>query len=191
MSFILSSYYYMNFRPKGKKPMAHQTYINEAIKAPNIMIVDEEGNNLGVFPRTKALMMKDEAGLDLVQLSYDRDKMVSTVKMVDYGKYMYDKSKEEKAKRKKQKVKEMKETKIKYSIAENDLRMKMDKSIEFLQDGHSVKFTIRLRGRERIYGNKAKEKLMFIAEELAAYGKMRDAKPKEESSWYSIILFSK
>ena len=125
----------MNFRPKqGKKPIAHQTYINEAIKAPNIMIVDAEGNNLGVFPRTKALEMKDESGLDLVQLSYDRDKMVSTVKMVDYGKYMYDKGKEDKEKRKKQKTKEMKETKIKYSIAENDLRIKMDKSMEFLQD---------------------------------------------------------
>jgi translation initiation factor IF-3 len=69
-----------------------------------------------------------------VQLSYDRDKMVSTVKMVDYGKYMYDKGKEDKEKRRKQKTKEMKETKIKYSIAENDLRIKMDKSMEFLQD---------------------------------------------------------
>lgn len=78
-------------------------------------------------------------------MHYDRDKMVSTAKIIDYGKYMYDKSKEDKEKRKKQKVKDMKETKIKYGIGDNDLRMKIDKSIEFLQDGHSVKFTIRLR----------------------------------------------
>jgi translation initiation factor IF-3 len=71
--------------------------------------------------------------------------MVSTAKMVDYGKYMYDKGKEDKEKRKKQKVKEMKETKIKYGIGDNDLQMKIDKSIEFLREGHNVKFTIRLR----------------------------------------------
>jgi translation initiation factor IF-3 len=58
---------------------------------------------------------------------------------------MYNKSKEDKEKKKKQKVKEMKETKIKYGIGDNDLLMKIDKSIEFLHDGHSVKFTIRLR----------------------------------------------
>lgn len=183
----------MDSRPQqgNRRPMVHQVYINDAIKAPNIMIVDEEWNNLGVFPRAKALLMKDEAGLDLVQLSYDKDKMVSTVKMVDYGKYMYDKWKEDKEKKKKQKTKDMKETKIKYGIWDNDLRMKMDKSIEFLQDGHSVKFTIRLRGRERIYSDKAKEKLMFVASQLEWHGRLKDQHPKEEASWYSIILFAK
>ena len=60
--------------------------------------------------------------------------MVSTVKMVDYGKYMYDKGKDDKEKKKKQKTKDMKEMKIKYAIAENDLRMKIDKAIEFLHE---------------------------------------------------------
>jgi translation initiation factor IF-3 len=114
-------------------------------------------------------------------LSYDRDKMLSTVKMVDYGKYMYNKGKEEKEKRKKQKVKEMKEIKIKYGIGDNDLRMKIDKSIEFLHDGHSVKFTIRLKGRERIYADKAKEKLVFVSNQLSSHGRLASPQPKEEA----------
>ena len=75
----------------------------------------------------------------------------------------------------------MKETKIKYGIGDNDLRMKMDKSIEFLHDGHSVKFTIKLRGRERIYADKAKEKLMFVASQLESHGRLKDQHPKEEA----------
>jgi translation initiation factor IF-3 len=183
----------MNFRPQsgGRRPDVPHVYVNEAIKAPNIMIVDESWANLGVFPRAKAFEMGDEAWLDLVQMSYDKDKMISTVKMVDYGKYMYNKWKDDKAKKQKQKTKDMKEMKMKYGIGENDLELKINKAIEFLQAWHSVKLTIRLRGRERIYGEKAKEKLMHAAEKLAAYWRLRDTKPKEEASWYGIILFSK
>lgn len=55
------------------------------------MIIDDEKQNLGTFPRKRALEMADEAGLDLVQISYDPEKMQSTVRMTDYGKYMYQK----------------------------------------------------------------------------------------------------
>lgn len=183
----------MNFRPQqgGRRPDVPHVYVNDAIKAPNIMIVDESWVNLGIFPRQKAFEMWDEAWLDLVQMSYDKDKMISTVKMVDYGKYMYNKWKEDKAKKQKQKTKDMKEIKMKYGIGENDLNMKIAKAIEFLNDGHSVKLTIRLRWRERIYWEKAKEKLMLAAEKLAVHGRLRDTKPKEEAGWYGIILFGK
>lgn len=175
----------------SRRPDVPHVYVNDAIKAPNIMIIDEAWTNLGVFPRSKAFEMRESTWLDLVQISYDKDKMVSTVKMVDYGKYMYDKGKDDKEKKKKQKTKDMKEMKIKYAIAENDLRMKIDKAIEFLHEWHSVKFTIKLRWREKIYTEKAKEKLMYVADQLSTHGRLRDVKPKEEAGWYGIILFTK
>ena len=79
---------------------AKMIYVNDQIKAPNIMIIDDEKNNLGTFPRRVALEMASEKGLDLVQLVYDAEKMLSTVRLTDYGKYMYQKGKEEKERRK-------------------------------------------------------------------------------------------
>lgn len=166
-------------------------YLNEMIKAPNIVIVDETGVNLWTFPRKKALEIAEEQGKDLVQMRYDQETMTSTVKLVDYGKYMYQKSKDDKEKRKTQKPTVLKEIKISYAIGENDLQLKMKKAIEFLKDRYNVKFFIKLRWREKIYANKAIEKLIKIKSDLSEYGKSQFETPKQEAQGYSIILFSK
>ncbi len=92
--------------------------------------------------------------------------MVCTAKMVDYGRYMYNKQKEDKEKKKTQKSKGMKEVKFGYTIGDNDLQLKISKSKEFLDDGYSVRFAVRLKGRERIYASKVVEKLHFVEEAL-------------------------
>ncbi len=166
-------------------------YLNESIKAPNIIIIDAEGNNLGTFPRRKALEMAQEQWLDLVQIRYDHENMVSTVKMVDYGKYQYQKSKDEKEKRKTQKPKVLKEIKINYAIWDNDLALKIKKAKEFLLEKDNVKFSIKLKWREKIYANKAIEKLINIKNALVDFGKAQYETPKQEAHGYSIILFSK
>ncbi|MCR5412154.1 MAG: translation initiation factor IF-3 [Patescibacteria group bacterium] len=107
-------------------------YINEQIKAPNIIIIDDDKKNLGTFSRKRALEIAEERELDLVQIAYNPDEMISTVRLTDYGKYMYQKDKEEKEKKKQQKGKEMKEVKISYAIGDNDLNLKMRKMEEFL-----------------------------------------------------------
>jgi translation initiation factor IF-3 len=78
--------------------------------------------------------MAEEAGLDLVQITYDPEKMLSTVRMTDYGKYMYQKGKDDREKKKSQKGKDMKEIKLSYNIGENDLALKIKKAEEFLKD---------------------------------------------------------
>ncbi|MCF7834726.1 translation initiation factor IF-3 [Candidatus Gracilibacteria bacterium] len=166
-------------------------FTNEQIKAPNIMIIDDEKNNLGTFPRRVALEMSDEKGLDLVQISYDPVKMLSTVRLTDYGKYMYQKGKDEKEQKKKQKPRELKELKLNYGIGDNDLQLKIRKASEFLKEKNNVKISIKLRGRENIYASKAVEKLMKIKESLSDCGKAQYETPKRETHGYSIILFSK
>ncbi|MBB1543186.1 translation initiation factor IF-3 [Candidatus Gracilibacteria bacterium] len=170
---------------------AKMIYVNDQIKAPNIMIIDDEKNNLGTFPRRVALEMASEKGLDLVQLVYDAEKMLSTVRLTDYGKYMYQKGKEEKERRKSQKGKDMKELKVSYAIGDNDLQLKVKKAQEILQEGDNVKFSIRLKGRERMYEDKAVQKLKMIQDALLDFGKSQYDTPKKEANGYSIILFSK
>ena len=78
-----------------------------------------------------------------------------------------------------------------YSIGDNDLQLKIKKAQEILQDGDNVKFSIRLKGRERMYADKAVQKLKLIQDSLVEYGKSQYATPKKEANGYSVILFSK
>lgn len=166
-------------------------YTNHSIKAPTIVIVDEEKNNLGSFPRRKALEIAEEKWLDLVQMHYDPVKQVCTALITDYGKYMYKKQKDAKEKKRSQKQRSMKELKISYAIWENDLNLKIKKWKEFLEWWDNVKFLIRLRWREKIYSEKAKERLKDIVKDLEGVWRTQFPHPKKEAQWYSIILFSK
>lgn len=111
--------------------------------------------------------------------------------MVDYGKYQYQKSKDDREKKKSQKIKVLKEIKLNYAIGDNDLLLKMKKAREFLADKDNVKFSIKLKGREKIYASKAIDKLKKIKDDLADVGKAQYEMPKQEAHGYSIILFSK
>jgi translation initiation factor IF-3 len=166
-------------------------FVNESIKAPTIIIIDEAWENVWTFSRKRALEMADEQWKDLVQIRYDQEKMTSTVKLLDYWKYMYLKQKDEKEKKKTQKTNVMKELKLNYAIWENDLQLKIKKGREMLQDGYNVKFLIKLKWREKIYASKAIEKLQSVKLLLADVWRPQFEQPKQEVSWYSMILFNK
>lgn len=174
-----------------QNPKAKIIYVNEQIKASTIMIIDDEKKNLGVFPRRVALEMAEQAWLDLVQISYDPEKMQSTVKMTDYWKYMYQKWKEDKERKKQQKSHETKEIKLSYGIGDNDLALKLKKAEEFLTSWTSVKISIKLKWREKMYADKALEKIQYAKDQLSGFGRCQYDTPKKEAQWYSIILFAK
>jgi len=169
----------------------HMIFVNEQIKAPTIMIVDEEWNKIWTFWRRRALELAEEKWLDLVQMNYDPQKMQSTVRILDYWKYMYEKQKTEKEKKKQKQSKWFKEIKFNYMIGQNDLDLKVKKTIELLWEWYNVKMIIRLRWRERMYGRKAQEKLMKVVEEFQEFGRVQYNTPKKEAQWYSIALFTK
>jgi len=177
--------------PQSRWFRQQRTFTNEQIKAPRIMIIDAEWNNLWVFWRRSALEKASELWLDLVQMSYDPNKMESTVKMVDYGKYLYKKQKEEKEKKKAKTSKWLKELKLSYMIGQNDLDLKVKKARELFAEWYNVKMLIRLRWRERIYSSMAQEKLMTIVETLSDVSRSQYNTPKKEAQWFSIILFAK
>jgi len=175
----------------SQNPKAKIVYVNDQIKAPTIMIIDDEKKNLWTFPRRVALEMAEQAWLDLVQMSYDPDKMQSTVRMTDYWKYMYQKWKEDKERKKQQKSRETKEIKLSYAIWDNDLALKLKKAEEFLTSWTSVKISIKLKWREKMYADKALEKIEYAKDQLSKFGRVQYDTPKKEAQWYSIILFAK
>lgn len=164
-------------------------YINEMIKAPKVLLIDESGEKAGILSRDEALRRASSQGLDLVQVAYNPIDMICTAKIVDYGKYMYDKQKDEKEKKKTQKAKWNKEVKLSYMIGDNDLALKVKKAEEFLQDGYAVRFSVRLKWREKIFAEKVIEKLQGIEQKLEALWKSQGV--KQEANWISLFLLPK
>lgn len=153
------------------------------------MLIDDSGEKVGPVPRLKALSMAEEQGLDLVQMGYNPEEQVATARIVDFGKYMYDKKKDETDKKKKQKQKGQKEIKFGYGIGDNDLALKIKKAIEFLDDGFSVKMMAVLKGREKAYKEHVRVKFIDIEQQLIAHGKSLGV--KDEIFGYTLVLLSK
>lgn len=99
---------------------------------------------IGVMPTVEALRMAEDAGVDLVEISPNADPPVC--RLIEYGKYLYEKSKDQK--KKKQKVVQVKEIKFRPGTDEGDYQVKLRNLIRFLEDGNKAKVTLRFRGRE-------------------------------------------
>lgn len=123
------------------------TIIDNNIRAKFVLVIDETGANLGNMPTFKALQEARDRGLNLVQMSTG---MTPTVKFMDYGKFKFEESKKIKAQLKKQREAAVDEKEICFhpKTAENDLRIKAKKAVEFLKDGDRVKIIIKCVGRE-------------------------------------------
>lgn len=120
--------------------------INEHIKAEKVRLIDQDGKQVGIVGIKEALEKAHFAELDLVAISPTADPIVC--KIMDYGKFKYDKQKKEEKSKKKQKIMKVKELKMRLNIAENDYNVKLNNAIEFLKNGDKVKFSIFFKGRE-------------------------------------------
>jgi len=132
------------FGPQEKKSEAsHKHLVNGSIKALQLRVITSTGENLGVISRAAALQRAEEEGLDLVQVSGEGDNVIA--KIMDFGKFLYEKKKQDVKAKKHQKVIQIKELKLRPYIEEQDYRIKLKQSAQFLEDGKRVKFTLQFR----------------------------------------------
>lgn len=122
------------------------TRLNGNIRAPQLRVVDQDGKQLGILSRAEALQLAADQELDLVEISPNADPPV--VKIVDWGKFNYQKTKQQQLNRKNTKVLDMKQMRFGLKIGDHDLEVKMKKVTGFLEAGHKVKITLFFRGRE-------------------------------------------
>ena len=120
--------------------------INERIRAREIRVIDENGEQMGILPPFEALKIARERGLDLVEVSPTAVPPVCRIQ--DYGKFLYEKDKSERAARKKQKIIVVKEVKFSVTVDEHDYQTKKNQAVRFLNDGDKVKASLRFRGRQ-------------------------------------------
>ena len=122
------------------------------------MLIDENGKQLGVTPTHQALRLSIERELDLVEVGPNAQPPIA--KIMDLGKYIYQKEKQEKQSAAKRKDIETKTLRIGYKTGSHDLNVKAKKIDEFLEEGHNVKVELTLRGREKALAHLGKEKLV-------------------------------
>jgi translation initiation factor IF-3 len=120
--------------------------LNHNIQAQQLRVIDEAGKQLGVLSKQEALALAVEQGLDLVEISPDAKPPVA--KIVDWGKFNYQRTKQQQKNKKTAKALEMKQMRFGLKIGDHDLEIKMNKVRKFLEAGHKVKLTIFYRGRE-------------------------------------------
>jgi translation initiation factor IF-3 len=120
--------------------------VNQQIHAPQVRLIDEEGNQVGVVNIREALISAERASLDLVEISPNTEPPVCRI--MDYGKYRFEKGKKQAAQKKKQRRVQVKEIKFRPVTDIGDYQVKVRKIIEFLERGDKVKISLRFRGRE-------------------------------------------
>jgi len=134
---------------KGVGAIAKYTRLNGQIQAPELRVIDEDGKQLGILSKREALQLAEERELDLVEISPDAKPPVA--KIVDWGKYNYQKTKQQQKNRKSTKTYELKQIRTGLKIGQHDLDIKTDRARKFLQAGHKVRFTLVYRGREQAH----------------------------------------
>jgi translation initiation factor IF-3 len=143
--------------------------INEKIRAKEVRLIAEDGQQLGIVPVSEALRLSKEQELDLVEIS---PKTVPPVcKIMDYGKYKYQIAKKAHDAKKKQAVIHIKEMKLGLKIEEHDLQFKLKHVRGFLEEGCKVKIIIMFRGREVLHidmGEKLAQKIIETVKDVGA-----------------------
>jgi len=119
--------------------------INNEIRAAELRVIGAQGENLGVLSLAEAFAAAKSAGTDLIEISPTATPPVA--KIMDYGKFEYERSKKEKAVKAKVKTSETKEVQIKVGTGEHDMDLKAKKAAEWLTEGHRVRAELFLKGR--------------------------------------------
>lgn len=139
--------------------------INLKIRCPEVRLIGDDGEQLGILPTNEARKIADEKGLDLVEVAPNAKPPVC--KIMDYGKFKYREQKKEMAAKKKRSETETKELRIRYRTDKGDLQTKLKQARGFLENDDKVKFSMRFRGREAMYVNLGVEKFNEITEALS------------------------
>ena len=150
------------------------------------MVIDNNGNKLGIMPIEKALKTASEISLDLVQVSHDRSDVV-VCKILDFGKHVFEKKKNLSSSKTKTKKQSLKEIKFRPNTDVGDFNIKLKKIKSFIIDGNKTKISVRFRGREILNSNLGLELLDRLQNEVSDIAQV-DQEPSLEGRQLLMIL---
>ncbi len=165
-------------------------YINEQIRAKEVMVIGPAGEQLGVKSIKDALTLANYAGFDLVLMNGNANPPVC--KIMDYNKFKYESKKKQKENMKKQRETnlELKEYRLSVTIDKHDFDTRVRNSSKYLEKGHKVKVSIRFKGREMAHTELGKDVLLRFADAVNEIAEI-EQKPKLEGRVMAMILMPK
>ena len=140
---------------------------NEVISAPQLRVIGADGSQAGVMSRVDALQMASAAELDLVEVSPTAEPPV--VRIMDYGKFLFEQNKKAHSAKRKQKQIQVKEVKFRPGTGESDYQIKLRNLTRFLHEGDKAKVTLRFRGREMVHQDIGRKLLDRVSSDLASH----------------------
>ncbi len=159
--------------------------VNEMIRAPEVLVIDENGKNLGVMARDSAIQLARQRGLDLVQVAQQQPPVC---KFMNYEKYVYQLEKKQRELQRQQRRSEPKEVKFGIRISEKDLETKLKRVEEFLRDGRKVRVVIWFRGwRERAHHQQGRRMLEMVKEKMARLARVETDIRHDGSRMYIML----
>ncbi|MDD5496719.1 MAG: translation initiation factor IF-3 [Candidatus Omnitrophica bacterium] len=162
--------------------------INFRIRAREIRVIGENGDQLGIMTPQDALKRAQEVGLDLVEIAPTANPPVCRI--MDYSKYKYEQEKKEKEAHKKQKVIHLKEIRFGPKIGEHDYRFKLRNLEDFLKRGDKVKITMMFRGREMAHIDLGRKVLDRLASDISGVGEVEES-PRLEGRFLNMVIRAK
>jgi translation initiation factor IF-3 len=160
--------------------------INNQIRAPQLRVIGHDGAVLGVLSKEEALARAEEAGFDLVEISPNAAPPIA--KILDYGKFLYEKSKKEKAAKSKAHTVELKSLQVTIGTGEHDLSLKAKNASAWLKEGHRVRINLFLKGRAKYMNDSfLKERLDRLLHFLTEEFKIVDG-PKKGPKGLAVVI---
>ena len=175
-------------RPQRRRRRPPQAPINQFVKADKLTVISDSGEKLGTFSKAEAIELAKDKGLDLLQITFDKDPCVA--KIIDYGKYKFDQKKKKSLAKKNQKRIDQKEIKMRPNIDTGDIQTKLKKIVGFIEKRANVKVSVTFRGRElgnTSFGKTLLDSIIKETEDIATVL----AEPKFENRTYSALLTPK
>jgi len=165
-----------------------ETRVNERIRVPQVRVIGDDGQQVGVLPVREALALAQSKGLDLVEVSPTARPPVCRI--MDYGKFKYEQNLRARKAKKKQHHTHLKEVKMRPKIDDHDYNFKMRHAREFLGERDKVKFTITFRGREMAHTEIGHELMRKILAELTDIG-IVESPPRQEGRSINAVVMPK
>lgn len=158
---------------------------NNQIRIPEVNVIDDDGKQLGVLKTSEALKMAQDKDLDLVEVGPNISPPIA--KIMDYGKYIYRKERQEKKSAVKNKTDERKTVRVGFKTGIHDLKFKAKQVGEFIKNGNSVKIELTLRGREKALADMGKERLNKFLELITEKHVVLEGIKRSPFGWIIII----
>ena len=178
MSNLKQNYFQKRTKPRGPRS-------NHKITSPEVQVITSDGENLGVLNLNEAIASAKNEGLDLIEIAPNANPPVC--KIMDMGKFKYDRQKKANKAKKKQKKIDLKEIKLRPVTEVHDYTFKIKNAQKFLSKGDKVKFTIKFKGRELQHTDLGNELMEKIKQDMKEIGRV-ELQPKFEGKQMIMVI---